>query len=80
MTTDIQALLGAESENILGFDSPKISKDALYLPGPDYIDRVMSQSDRAPIVLRNMQTIFNAGRLAGTGYVSFLPVDQGIGA
>ena len=47
-------------------------------PGPDFIDRVMSDSDRSPVVLRNLQTIFNTGRLGGTGYVSILPVDQGI--
>ncbi len=78
MAVDIQALLGAEAESLLGFNSPKISKDLLHLPGPDYIDRVMSLSDRTPIVLRNMQALFNAGGLAGSGYVSFLPVDQGI--
>jgi class I fructose-bisphosphate aldolase len=50
----------------------------LHLPGPDYVDRVMVQTDRPSAVLRNMQTIFNTGRLAGTGYLSILPVDQGI--
>ena len=50
----------------------------LVLPGPDYVDRVMAQSDRSPQVLRNLQSLFDHGRLAGTGYVSILPVDQGI--
>jgi class I fructose-bisphosphate aldolase len=78
MSVDIQSLLGAEAESLLGFNSPRISKDMLQLPGPDYIDRVLSASDRTPVLLRNFQSLFNAGGLVGTGYVSFLPVDQGI--
>ena len=78
MSVDIQSLLGAEAESLLGFNAPKISKDMLQLPGPDYIDRVFSATDRTPVLLRNFQSLFNAGGLAGTGYVSFLPVDQGI--
>jgi hypothetical protein len=78
MSVDIQTLLGAEAESLLGFNSPKISKDMLQLPGPDYIDRVFSATDRTPVLLRNFQSLFNAGGLAGSGYVSFLPVDQGI--
>ena len=76
--TDITALLGNEAETLLTYTCTGISKDQLYLPGPDFIDRVMSESDRRPGVLRAMQTIFNQGRLANTGYVSILPVDQGI--
>jgi class I fructose-bisphosphate aldolase len=78
MTVDIQALLGDEADSLLAFDTPKVPQEALHLPGPDFIDRVMSLSDRSPAVLRNMQTLFNTGRLGGTGYLSILPVDQGI--
>ena len=78
MTTNIQSLLGSDADALLGFDSPKIPKSSLHLPGPDYIDRVFSQTNRSPVVMRNMQTMFNTGRLGGTGYLSILPVDQGI--
>jgi len=78
MPTDIAAILGPEAKNLLGYESKTISKDLLHLPGPDFIDRVFSQTDRSPVVLRNFQTILNHGRLGGTGYVSILPVDQGI--
>jgi class I fructose-bisphosphate aldolase len=76
--TDIPKLLGKEAESLLNHTCNTISKDRLYLPGPDFIDRVVAMTDRTPSVLRNMQLLFNTGRLAGTGYVSFLPVDQGI--
>jgi fructose-bisphosphate aldolase, class I len=75
---DIQSLLGDEAESLLTHESKGIPKDDLVLPGPDYIDRVMSASDRSPQVLRNLQALFSHGRLGGTGYVSILPVDQGI--
>lgn len=75
---NIEELLGDEAEDLLTYKSETISKDKLYLPGPDYIDRVCMQSDRNPRVLRSLQTLFNHGRLGGTGYVSILPVDQGI--
>lgn len=74
----IQEILGADAEGLLGHVSKTISKDTLHLPGGDFVDRVVSQSDRSPAVLRSMQTLFGGGRLAGTGYVSILPVDQGI--
>ena len=74
----IQAMLGDEADNLLGFSSPKVSKELLELPGPDYIDRVFSQTDRTPQVLRSLQSMFGHGRLGGTGYLSILPVDQGI--
>lgn len=74
----IQELLGADAETLLNYSTPKISKDNLHIPGGDFVDRVMVYSDRSPQVLRSMQTLFNGGRLAGTGYVSILPVDQGI--
>ncbi len=76
--TDIEALLGEEAESLLNHISKGIDQRGLHLPGPDYIDRVVAQSDRSPRVLRNLQTLFNHGRLAGTGYLSILPVDQGV--
>jgi class I fructose-bisphosphate aldolase len=75
---DIQSLLGDEAESLLKHESKGIPAGDLYLPGPDYIDRVFAQTDRSPRVLRNLQGLFGHGRLAGTGYVSILPVDQGI--
>jgi class I fructose-bisphosphate aldolase len=78
MTTDIEALLGGKAESLLGFDSPKISKERLQLPGPDFLDRVFAQSDRNNRVLGNLAWIYSNGRLGGTGYLSILPVDQGI--
>ena len=78
MTTDIAALLGDKAESLLGFSSPKIPKDRLHLPGPDFVDQVYMQSDRNNRVLGNLAWMYNHGRLAGTGYLSILPVDQGI--
>jgi class I fructose-bisphosphate aldolase len=75
---DIQSLLGDEADSLLTHESKGIPKGDLVLPGPDYIDRVMAASDRSPQVLRNLQALFSHGRLGGTGYVSILPVDQGI--
>jgi fructose-bisphosphate aldolase, class I len=75
---DIQSLLGDEAESLLKHESKGIPADDLILPGPDYIDRVFVQTDRSPQVLRNLQALFSHGRLAGTGYLSILPVDQGI--
>ena len=74
----VQALLGEDSEYLLGHKCATISKKSLYLPGPDYLDEVFVQNDRSPAVIRNLQTILNHGRLGGTGYLSILPVDQGI--
>lgn len=76
--TDIAALLGSDAESLLNHTCQGIHRDSLHLPGPDFIDRVMADSDRSPAVLRNMQAFFDHGRLAGTGYLSLLPVDQGI--
>jgi class I fructose-bisphosphate aldolase len=78
MSTNIAELLGNEANDLLEHKCNTVSKDQLYLPGPDFVDRVVSQTDRSPVVLRNLQSIFNNGRLAGTGYISILPVDQGI--
>jgi class I fructose-bisphosphate aldolase len=78
MATPIVELLGQEAESLLSYESKTISREVLHLPGPDFVDRVMAQTDRSPVVLRNLQTIFDSGRLSGTGYLSILPVDQGI--
>ncbi|HYE72770.1 MAG TPA: class I fructose-bisphosphate aldolase [Blastocatellia bacterium] len=75
---EIEQLLGEEAQHLLGHESKTISRDLLHLPGPDFIDRVWVQTDRSANVLRNLQLLFNTGRLAKTGYVSILPVDQGI--
>jgi class I fructose-bisphosphate aldolase len=75
--TDIEALLGNEAKNLLEYKA-KVPKDMLHVPGPDFLDRVFVQTDRSPRVLRNMASVFNHGRLSGTGYLSILPVDQGI--
>jgi class I fructose-bisphosphate aldolase len=77
-TGKIETLLGAKAESLLGFKSPKISKERLHLPGPDFIDRVWTASDRNIRVLTSLQRLFRQGRLSGTGYMSILPVDQGI--
>ncbi|HEX8723653.1 MAG TPA: class I fructose-bisphosphate aldolase [Pyrinomonadaceae bacterium] len=74
----IEELLGDNGRALLEFDSPKISRDLLQTPGPDFVDRVWADSDRSPQVLRSLQSLFDHGRLAGTGYLSILPVDQGI--
>ncbi|HWT87911.1 MAG TPA: class I fructose-bisphosphate aldolase [Candidatus Angelobacter sp.] len=77
-SSSIQQYLGAKTDSLLGFRSPKIAKERLHLPGPDFIDRIFALSDRNPRVLANLHRMFNTGRLAGTGYLSILPVDQGI--
>jgi class I fructose-bisphosphate aldolase len=74
----IQEILGDEAEALLNHTSTTIPKENLHTPGGDFVDRVWFQSDRSPAVLRSMQTLFNHGRLSGTGYLSILPVDQGI--
>ena len=75
---NIVSLLGSEAENLLQHESKTISKDLIHAPGPDFVDRIFAQSNRSPQVLRSLQQLFNAGRLAGTGYLSILPVDQGV--
>jgi class I fructose-bisphosphate aldolase len=77
-STDIEAVLGEEARSLLGHVCKGIPKEALHLPGPDFVDRVVAPSDRSPSVMRSLQQIFGHGRLAGTGYLSILPVDQGI--
>jgi class I fructose-bisphosphate aldolase len=76
--TDILSILGEEAEDLLSYKCAGISREMLQLPGPDYVDRVVAPKDLKPRVLRNLQALFTHGRLAGTGYLSILPVDQGI--
>lgn len=76
--TRIEEILGDEAEALLTYRCLGIGRERLSLPGPGYVDEVLSASDRSPVVMRNMQSLFNHGRLAGTGYLSILPVDQGI--
>ena len=75
---DIQGLLGDEAESLLSHESKTIPREDLHLPGSDFVERVLASTDRSPQVLRNLQSLFDHGRLGGTGYVSILPVDQGI--
>ena len=75
---DIVDLLGAEAEALLGYRARGIPKERLHLPGPDFVSESFGPSDRSPRVLRSLQTLYGHGRLAGTGYLSILPVDQGI--
>jgi len=74
----IQEMLGAEAEHLLGDVTPKISRDRLHIPGGDWVNRIFGPSDRNIRTLRSLQALFGHGRLRGTGYVSILPVDQGI--
>ena len=76
--TDISALLGDEAESLLSHTCTGIPKAMLYPPGPDYIERVVMEKNRKPAAQRNLASLFNHGRLAGTGYLSILPVDQGV--
>ncbi|MCW2986090.1 MAG: class fructose-bisphosphate aldolase [Conexibacter sp.] len=84
MTTDVltgsrlEELLGDDAETLLNHRSTTIDKAQLHLPGPDFVDRIFRDTDRSTNVLRNLQWLFDHGRLGGTGYVSILPVDQGI--
>lgn len=78
MIEKIKEYLGKDNESLLSYKATAISKEMLHLPGPDFIDRVWKDTDRPAAVLRNYQSLLNHGRLGGTGYVSILPVDQGI--
>jgi class I fructose-bisphosphate aldolase len=78
MLDQIAKRLGDKAEALLGFKNPKIPKERLHVPGPDWVDRIFAPSDRNNRVLSNLQRMFGSGRLAGTGYLSILPVDQGI--
>lgn len=78
MIEKITKLLGDEADALLSYKCAGVKKEDLHLPGPDFIDRIFTISDRSSNVLRNLASVFNHGRLAGTGYLSILPVDQGI--
>lgn len=75
---NIAQLLGNESKSLLEHQCKTIAKEELFLPGPDFVDKVFALSDRPTPVLKSLQQIFSSGRLSGTGYLSILPVDQGI--
>jgi len=76
--TDISAMLGDEADKLLNHVCKGVPKNSLHVPGPDFVDRIMATSDRKPGVLRNLQALYIHGRLAGSGYLSMLPVDQGV--
>ncbi len=78
MSDWIQKLLGSDAQTLLNHRCQTVASDQLHLPGPDFLDRIFIPSDRSPRVLANLARLFHCGRLAGTGYVSILPVDQGI--
>ena len=78
MIKKIQSLIGQEAESLLNYQCRGFAKESLHLPGPDFLDRIFMPSDRPINVLRSLAALFNHGRLAGTGYLSILPVDQGI--
>ena len=78
MIKKIQSLIGQEAEPLLTIPCKGFAKESLHLPGPDFLDRIFMPSDRPINVLRSLAAMFNHGRLAGTGYLSILPVDQGI--
>jgi class I fructose-bisphosphate aldolase len=78
MSKAIRDLLGAEADALLNYQARGFKKDVMHLPGPDFVDRVFAATDRSTNVLRNFQLIMNSGRLKGTGYISILPVDQGV--
>src|SRR5580693_2645791 len=78
MTVDIEGLLGPDANKLLDHKCTTIPKESIHLPGPDYVERIYSLSDRPTPVLKSLQSLLDHGRLGGTGYVSILPVDQGI--
>jgi class I fructose-bisphosphate aldolase len=78
MSIKISELLGAQAETLLSHTCKTIPKDAIHLPGNDFVDRIFQQTNRNPQVLRSLNQLYNTGRLANTGYLSILPVDQGI--
>jgi class I fructose-bisphosphate aldolase len=76
--TGIEALLGSEAQSLLEHRCETVPQELLHLPGPDFVDRIWTQTDRPVRVLRNLQSLYSHGRLSGTGYLSILPIDQGI--
>ncbi|MDR2946687.1 MAG: fructose-bisphosphate aldolase, partial [Candidatus Adiutrix sp.] len=75
---DVEKILGREAKSLLEHSCKTVPADTLHLPGPDFVSRVMAESDRSIPVLRSLQSLYGHGRLGGTGYLSILPVDQGI--
>jgi class I fructose-bisphosphate aldolase len=75
---DVESLLGDQADHLLNYTASGIDASALHLPGPNFVSEVLAQTDRSPQVLRNLAGLFDSGRLGGSGYVSILPVDQGI--
>src|SRR5215467_15031840 len=78
MIGKIREILGADADGLLSHQCKTVSKEHLHLPGPDFIDRIVIPSDRSTRTLGSLHQLFGSGRLANTGYVSILPVDQGI--
>src|SRR5262245_43475231 len=78
LTSNLEEILGQDAASLLQHQCKTITKDRLHLPGPDYVERIYSASDRPTRVLGSLQSFLDHGRLSGTGYVSILPVDQGI--
>lgn len=76
--TNVEQLLGSEAEHLLNYRCSGIPRESLHLPGPDYVDRVVAMKDRRVGVLRSLQSLYDHGRLGGSGYISILPVDQGV--
>ena len=76
--TEVESILGHEASALLHHQCTTIPKESLHLPGPDFVERMLAGSDRPTRVLTSLQSLVGHGRLAGTGYVSILPVDQGI--
>jgi len=74
----IEELLAGNADNLLNHNCKTISKENIHLPGSDFVDRIFQQTNRSPQVLRSIQQLYGTGRLANTGYMSILPVDQGI--
>ncbi len=76
--TNLRALLGDEAESLLTHECAGVPRSTIHAPSPDFVSRIAAHTDRTPAVLRNLQALFDHGRLAGTGYLSILPVDQGV--
>src|SRR3954468_229682 len=78
MSVKIPDLLGTDARKLLDHTCKTISKELIHAPGPDFVDRIFGGSNRSPQVLRSLHQLYNTGRLSGSGYMSILPVDQGI--
>jgi class I fructose-bisphosphate aldolase len=78
MSSWLHEILGSEADSLLKYECKGIPRQSLHLPGPDYVDRMFVPSDRNQRVLNNIARLHSTGRLAGTGYLSILPIDQGI--